>query len=134
MKYLLDTVAVIRHFSCEGKMGKKASLILENIEQTNDSLIISVISLMEILYLSEKNRIPIDLNDSLIQINASSKYSIIDLSPEILKIAAKTKFYELHDRLIVSTAKWLKIAIISSDKRFEEVEGITVIWDDVKKY
>ncbi|KPA18264.1 hypothetical protein MHK_001520, partial [Candidatus Magnetomorum sp. HK-1] len=31
-------------------------------------------------------------------------------------------------------AKWLNIAIISSDKRFEEIEGITVIWDDEKKY
>ena len=83
---------------------------------------------------SEKNRIPIDLNDSFIKINASSKYTIINLSPEIIKVAAKTKFYELHDRLIVSTAKWLKIAIISSDKRFEEIEGITVIWDEEIKY
>ncbi|KPA14517.1 hypothetical protein MHK_005265, partial [Candidatus Magnetomorum sp. HK-1] len=31
-------------------------------------------------------------------------------------------------------AKWLNIAIISSDKRFEEIKGITVIWDDEKKY
>ncbi|KPA14146.1 twitching motility protein PilT, partial [Candidatus Magnetomorum sp. HK-1] len=121
MKFLLDTVALIRHFSCEGRIGKKASLILENIEQSNDSLIISVVSLMEILYLSEKNRIPIDLNDTLIKINASAKYTIINLSPEVLKVASITKFYELHDRLIVSTAKWLNIAIISSDKRFEEI-------------
>lgn len=39
------------------------------------------------------------------------------------------KFYELHDRMILATAKWLDIPIISSDKKFADVDGIKVIWD-----
>ncbi|KOR32163.1 hypothetical protein TI05_09055 [Achromatium sp. WMS3] len=55
MQYLLDTVVVIRHFSGTGQIGQAANEILEKFEQTTDiKLIISAISLMEIMYLAEK--------------------------------------------------------------------------------
>jgi len=123
--YLLDTVAVVRHFSEFGKIGKKARDILNNLE---NQFIISVISLMEIMYLSEKNRIDIALTETLNRIESSSLYSTVDLTPEIIKIAETTVFGELHDRLILSTAKWLDVPIISSDKSFKDIEEIQVIW------
>lgn len=126
MKYLLDTVTIVRHFSDIGRIGRKALKILN--EPDND-FFISVVSLMEILYLSEKHRIEIDLAETLNKIESSSLYSVVDLTPEILKIAEKTPFKELHDRLILSTAKWLEIPIISSDEEFDKVEGIEVIWN-----
>lgn len=126
MQYLLDTVTIVRHFSAMGKIGKEARKILSNPES---SFIISVISLMEIMYLAEKKRITISLNDTFSQIESSSIYSTIDLTPEILKTAEFTAFGELHDRLILSTAKWLDIPIISSDQSFEGIEGIQVIWN-----
>jgi len=84
---------------------------------------------MEIMYLSEKHRIEIDLTDTLNRIESSSLYSVVDLTPEILKVAEINPFRELHDRLILSTAKWLEIPVISSDKTFDKVEGIEVIWN-----
>ena len=97
MQYLLDTVTNVRHFSAMGKIGEKAREILNSSE---NSFLISVISLMEIMYLSEKNRIGISLADTFAEIESSSLYSTIDLTPEILKIAEVTAFRELHDRLI----------------------------------
>lgn len=126
MQYLLDTVTVVRHFTEIGTLGKKAQKILNSNENT---FVISVISLMEILYLSEKRRIGIDLNETLNKIEFSSLYRIADLTPDILKVANDLIFYELHDRLILSTAKWLDIPIISSDEKFKQVENIQVIWD-----
>ncbi len=122
----MDTVTIVRHFSDIGRIGRKALKILN--EPDND-FFISVVSLMEILYLSEKHRIEIDLAETLNKIESSSLYSVVDLTPEILKIAEKTPFKELHDRLILSTAKWLEIPIISSDEEFDKVEGIEVIWN-----
>ncbi|EFK11435.1 PIN domain protein [delta proteobacterium NaphS2] len=126
MQYLLDTVTVVRHFSAMGKIGEEARKILNSSES---SFIISVISLMEIMYLAEKKRIAISLRDTFAQIESSSLYSTIDLTPEILKTAEVTAFGELHDRLILSTAKWLEIPIISSDKGFQGIEGIQVVWN-----
>ena len=125
MQYLLDTVTVVRHFSEVGKIGKRAREILNNLE---NQFIISVISLMEIMYLSEKNRIDIALTETLNRIESSSLYSTVDLTSEIIKIAKATVFAELHDRLILSTAKWLDTPIISSDRSFKDIEEIQVIW------
>jgi len=126
MQYLLDTVTVVRHFTGGGRLGKKVNDILDFNENI---FLISVISLMEILYLSEKQRIDIDLNETLNKIELSSLYRIVDLTPEILKVANDLIFYELHDRLILSTAKWLDIPIISSDEEFKQVKDIQVLWD-----
>lgn len=48
MQYLLDTVTLVRHFTEIGKLGRKAQELLNSTENT---FIISVVSLMEILYL-----------------------------------------------------------------------------------
>lgn len=126
MQYLLDTVTLIRHFTEFGKLGTKAQEILDN---ENNTFIISVVSLIEILYLSENRRLNIDLIETLSRIKLSSLYQIVDLTPDILIVANDLHFHELHDRLILSTVKWLGIPIISSDKKFKSIEGINVIWN-----
>lgn len=129
MQYLLDTVAVVRHFTGSGSIGRAASEILDNVERRGDLLAISVVSLMEILYLSEKNRIALSLSDAIDQIDNSAHYLIINLTPEILEVASLLDFYELHDRLILATAKWLGAPVLSSDQAFRDIPGVPVIWD-----
>ncbi|MBL7086075.1 MAG: hypothetical protein ISS28_03080, partial [Candidatus Cloacimonetes bacterium] len=63
------------------------------------------------------------------KIDSSSMYTVVDLTSDILKIAETVDFYEMHDRLILSTAKWLKIPLISGDSKFKEVNDIKVIWN-----
>ena len=128
MRYLLDTVTIVRHFCDSGKMGTEASRILEE-QNSSDHFYVSVISLMEILYLSEKNRIPISLDETIKMLSLSNIYSFIDFTPEIIEVAVTVDFYELHDRLILATAKWLQVPIISSDEKFGDVKGIKVVWN-----
>lgn len=128
MEYLADTVTIIRHFSETGKTGKKARSILDDTEEGKNHLYISVISIVEIMYLSEKRRIKINLTETLNIINNSANYSIIDLTPHIVMIAKNIKFPELHDRLIIATAKFLEIPILTSDKEICKIDGIKAIW------
>ena len=127
MELLLDTVALKRHFADEKKNGKSARAIFDTPEE--HMFYISAVSLMEILYLSEKNRIPISLDQTIKEIEKREGYHIINLSKEILQIAQTISFYELHDRMILATAKFLDIPIISSDRRFLEIQEISTIWD-----
>lgn len=129
MPYLLDTVTIIRHFTNSGKIGKKARQALSNIETGKDIGAISVVSLMEIMYLAEKNRIQLTLNETLELIEKSSNYFVVDLTPEILKQAAQIDFPELHDRLILATANYLNLPIVSGDKGFNNVAEVKTIWD-----
>jgi PIN domain nuclease of toxin-antitoxin system len=128
MAYLLDTVTIIRHFTNTGKIGKAARQILNEIEINREMAVVSIISLMEILYLAERNRIEITFEETLEEIEKSSNYFIIDLTPEILQTALHINFPELHDRLILATAKYLNIPILSGDRQFQELTGIPVVW------
>lgn len=117
MIYLLDTVALIRHFSGNKNIGKEARKLLNSIDSTDTKFAISIISLMEIMYLNERKRIDIELESTINLLLNNSAYNIVELNSEIVITAAKIKFYELHDRMILATAKWLDIPIISSDKK-----------------
>lgn len=129
MTYLLDTVSIIRHFAGIPKIGAMAKQILSEIESGKSEGVISVISLMEIMYLAEKKRIQISLPNAIKKIESSSNYHIIDLTSEILITASRIRFPELHDRLIIATARYLDIPIISSDTSFKQIDKLTVIWD-----
>ncbi len=129
MRYLVDTVALVRHFTGNPNIGRQAKTVFREIETNEDTIIVSVVSLMEILYLSEKGRINVDLSNTLERIRSSSIYEIMNLTPDILLVAKTVEFYELHDRLILATAKYLDIPVISSDRQFTEIADIRIIWD-----
>ncbi len=128
MRYLLDTVALVRHFTGSGKVGKKAARLLDTAGEGEHEFVISVISLMEVMYLAEKNRVEINLSETLDHIESTPQYAIVNLNPDILRVAEDIDFYELHDRLILATAKWLEVSGISSDGKFAAVEGVEVVW------
>ena len=77
MQYLLDTNAVIRHFTQISRLGRRAKEIITQAENDEHHLFVSIISLMEIMYLAEKNRIPLALDEILGNIDSKKCYSIV---------------------------------------------------------
>ncbi|NIM12358.1 MAG: PIN domain-containing protein [Candidatus Aminicenantes bacterium] len=128
MEYLLDTVTLVRYLSKTGKLTVKVKTIFDQADDNLCKLIVSTISFMEILYLAEKNRIPVSLKEVVEKVRLSTIYKVVNLSTEIVLTAQSVNFHELHDRLILATAKYLDIPIISSDDQFKEVKEIEVIW------
>ncbi len=128
MEYLADTVAILRHLAKTGKIGRRAKSILDSTEQGKHHIYISVISLVEIMFLSQKKRIKINLKEVIETINNSANYSIVDLTPQIVMLAESTHFPELHDRLILSTAKYLGIPMLTSDEKIQKMNDVKTIW------
>jgi PIN domain nuclease of toxin-antitoxin system len=128
MDCLADTVMVIRHFSGAGKIGRRAYEFINGVERGEHHCYVSTISLLEILYLSEKNRIPIRLGSAMEKLNKSENYSIVDLTPEIVGIAERIEFPDIFDRLIMATAQYLGIPVLTSDKDITSKNVIKTIW------
>ena len=129
MDYLADTVTIIRHFSRSGSIGKRVRGILSDAEQGKHRIFLSVLSLVEIMYLSKKNRITIDLAEVIRLVNSSDNYCIVELGPDIVTIADSIEFYELFDRLIIATACFLDIPLLTPDSEIRKSGLATVIWD-----
>ena len=79
----------------------------------------------------KKTKLPeiINLSETLDHIDSTPQYTVVNLNPDILRVAEDIDFHELHDRLILATAKWLGVSVISSDRKFAAVEGVEVVWD-----
>jgi PIN domain nuclease of toxin-antitoxin system len=69
-----------------------AKNVLESVESGENHLFFSTVSLVEILYLSEKKRIEIDLENSLRKVKGSRNYSVMDLTSNIIILAAEIKY------------------------------------------
>ena len=128
MEYLADTVALIRHLSQTGKIGKEAKQILKAADRGENLIYISIISMVEIMYLTEGNKIPVDFNKIKKKIFEADNYQILDLTMEIVETARGVKNLELHDRLIVATGKHLNIPILTSDEAILKSGSLAVIW------
>lgn len=128
MEYLADTVTLIRYFTDTGKIGNKAKTVLMEADMGKNTIYISIISFVEILYLSERNKIKINLEDIESIILNSTNYGIVDLNLEIVKESRNVKLKDLHDRLIVSTAKNLNLPILTSDREIKSAEIIETVW------
>lgn len=129
MEYVADTVAIIRHFAKTGRMGNNAGRILRDADSGLCMIGISVISMVEILYLSEKNRIPLDFKDAKKRLRHADNYRVIDLDMDIVGISKTIQGLELHDRLIVATALFLNVPILTSDEVIKDAGVVSVIWD-----
>jgi PIN domain nuclease of toxin-antitoxin system len=128
LQYLADTVAIIRHFANVGKIGKAAKLILQDADSGKNTILISIISIVEILYLSERNKIPLDFGDVRRKILPLDNYRIVDLDFDIVETAKTVQGLELHDRLIVSTSLSLNVPILTSDQIIKNSSQVDVIW------
>ncbi len=128
MQYLADTVAIIRHFARVGKIGKAAKLILQDADNGKNKILVSIISIVEILYLSERNRIPLNLEEVKRKLLHLDNYEILDLDLDIVETAKAVQGLELHDRLIVSTALSLNVPVLTSDQIIIDSGQVDVIW------
>jgi len=128
VEYLADTVAIIRHFANVGKIGKAAKSILQDADNGKNTIMISIISIVEILYLSERNKIPLDFEEVRRKLLYLDNYRIVDLDFDIVQTAKTVRGLELHDRLIVSAALSLNVPILTSDQIIRDSGQVDVIW------
>jgi PIN domain nuclease of toxin-antitoxin system len=111
------------------KSEKAARLILRDADHGKNTILISIISVVEILYLSERNKISLEFEEMKHWLLHLDNYKIVDLDLDIVETAKTVQGLELHDRLIVSTALSLNIPILTSDQIIKDSGQVDVIWD-----
>lgn len=129
MEYVVDTVAIIRYISQSKNIGKKALFVFEDADNEKALIMIPIVCLMEIMYLAEKGRVKFKLKDLLERINSNSCYKIINLDSNILLAAEKITNLELHDKLIVATAKHLELPLLTCDQDIKSANIVETVWD-----
>jgi len=84
---------------------------------------------MEVLYLSEAKRVDVHLDELIRYVSGSVNYEIVPINADVVVAAADVHDVpELHDRIIVSTAKWLGMPILTGDVIISESSHAQTIW------
>lgn len=129
MEYLADTIALTRHLQGHSALGQRARRIFQEADAGEHQIFISAITLMEILYLFDANRIPLSIHDVIATIAASDNYLIFPVNAQVIVAAdGIDDVPELHDRIIAGTAKYLAVPIITSDHVMTSSKHISTIW------
>jgi predicted nucleic acid-binding protein len=128
VEYLADPVAIIK-FLRKRRIGARALRILREADLGQHRIHVSAMTLMEVLYLSQRRHIDLPLGELVDRIAASPNYVTVPIGTEIIVGAEDIKDVpELHDRILAATAKWLRVPILTPDRVLMKSKHVRTIW------
>ena len=129
MNVVTDTHALLWWFIDSPRISSRASEIFEKCQKGKSIIFIPSIAIAEALSIFDKKRVSFDFKKLFKQINDSENFMLIALDYPILQTMVALKdIPELHDKIIVSTAKYLKLPVITKDKTIQNLSYIKTIW------
>ncbi|MCP5050961.1 MAG: type II toxin-antitoxin system VapC family toxin [bacterium] len=127
-KYATDTMGLILRME-KRKLSQTAKVIYNAAETGNTTIYIPAVVFTEILYLSEKQRISISIEDVEEYLKRFPNYQEFPLRFDvILKTAQIKDINELHDRLIAGTSFFLNVPLITNDPVIQASQFIKTVW------
>jgi PIN domain nuclease of toxin-antitoxin system len=129
MNFVTDTHALLWWFTDSPRISSKASEIFQKCERGENVVFIPSIVIAESLSIFDKKRISFNFKNLFKKIHTSENFVLIALDYPILQqMVALKEVPELHDKIIVSTAKYLKLPIITKDKTLQKLPSVKTIW------
>jgi PIN domain nuclease of toxin-antitoxin system len=129
MNFVTDTHALLWWFIDSPKMSPTAGEIFERCEKGESLIFIPSIVIAEALSIFDKKRIAFDFRRLFQLINESENFVLVALDYPILqKMLGLRELPELHDKIIVSTAKYLNLPLITKDKTIQNLSFLKTIW------
>jgi PIN domain nuclease of toxin-antitoxin system len=129
---LADTHAVIWYIFADKRLSSNARTLIDTAAEEGNQVGLSVITLAEIVYLIEKERIPLQTFTRLIS-ELDAQDAVLTEIPfdrhvaETLYQISRLAVPDLPDRIIAATALHLSVPVISRDAKIQ-VSGIETIW------
>lgn len=129
---VIDTHIVIWHFADAAQLSKAAENAIDNAE-ANGLVFVSAITIVELIYLTEKGRIPSDvldlLRDSLDDMTTA--FRLVEVTREVadeVENIPRLTVPEMPDRIIAATALHLNLPLITKDHKIQALQNIQTIW------
>ena len=133
MSVVADTHTIIWYLRSPEKLSTNAVTSLDNALNNDESIFISAISLVEMNYLVEKNRIPTSSLEQLLQLIDDSlvKLVVVPLDTPVAKAFTQIPreiVPEMGDRIIAATSLYLDLPLVTKDHKIRNLSNIQTIW------
>ena len=129
-----DTHAIVWYFRSPEKLAYDASIAFDRAINNGYPIYISAISIVEITFLVEKNRLPQVALDQLIENLADPDVGLVIVPMDTLVAKTLAKIPretvpEMCDRIIAATALYLGLPLVTKDHKIRNLDVIQTIWD-----
>lgn len=117
MLCVVDTHVLVWYFIGSKRLHKKLKEKIDAIRNRGGRLLVPTIVLAEALDISEKKRVDFDFAEMYRLIKEEAGFEILGFGSEIFDGTLCLKeVKEIHDRIIVATAKFYQVGILTKDK------------------
>jgi predicted nucleic acid-binding protein len=113
----------------DARLGSKARAAFDRADSGEATVIIPTVVLAEALYLAEKGRTKANAEQIFGIVENALNYRTYPLDLTIIEKAWELKkLTEIHDRVIVATAKRLGLELITRDEKIRESGYVPTLW------
>jgi PIN domain nuclease of toxin-antitoxin system len=128
MNFVSDTHSLLWYFTDDPRLGKTALKAFEDTIKKGIVIVPSIV-LAEIMHISKRGKTGLSFQKTLELIEEVENFQISPLDSDILKAADSIKTdLEMHDRLIVATAIWHKLPLVTKDETIVKSKLVRTIW------
>lgn len=116
MHYIADTHAFLWYLTASSHLSKKAQNIFQSAESGGAIIILPAIVLLECIDIIDKKKAELLFEDVLLRITQASNFMLAEMNWALVLETNRVKgFKDLHDRIIVATAKIFDAPILGKD-------------------
>jgi PIN domain nuclease of toxin-antitoxin system len=133
MAIVIDTHIIIWYIAEPEELSAAALTAMESATAAGEPIYLSAISIVELCYLTERNRIPAIVLETLLQTLAEPDSEIVIMPvDQVIGLAVqqvdRATVPEMPDRIIAATALHLGCPLVTRDRKIQAFNGITTIW------
>lgn len=127
-----DTHTALWYLLRNPRLSAVARTFMDNAASAGDDIVVSPISLAEIVYLVEKGRLPASAYDEL-RIALTDPGFVLHEAPftgelvEVMRQVPRTDVPDMPDRIVAATALYFGVPVISRDGRIR-ASGVQTVW------
>jgi PIN domain nuclease of toxin-antitoxin system len=127
-----DTHTALWHLFGDSKLSRAAEDFIQAAAARRDKIAVSAISMAELVYLVEKNRLPLSMYDDLARAlnNPAHVFTEAALTADIvqsMRQVSRAEVPDMPDRIVAATAIYFKVPVLSRDGRIRSA-NLHTIW------
>ena len=132
MSLVVDTHSFIWFLARSPDLSSVARQAIREAITSGDPVYVSSVTIVEVIYLTEKKRLPrqnlIDLKATLHRSDSGFKVAPFDLAiAEELENIPRDQIPDMPDRMIAATAQYLGLPLVTTDYRIQQSD-VETIW------
>ena len=127
-----DTHTALWHLFDDARLSAAAGTFISEAATARRKIAISTISLAEVVYLIEKNRLPLSAYEELTQALSDPEHVFTEAVftaaiVQAMRQVSRAEVSDLPDRVVAATAVYFDVPVISRDKRIRAA-NLKTVW------